>query len=448
MSKFIAMGVLGVAAVLLTIPLTGCSEGPAPTPTTTPTSSVGGDPVPAVTAQVGSTQTPPVAPADTAISPTPSTSPETTAAPEVRSTTIDEYLSLCSQRVSEQADRATYGNLYSAISKEADRFAALTPPAALSEWHALEMDVNRKILELLDLQPRGASLDFANLIFISSEVVTVEQKRNAAADQLPDDIRQQGLETGCIRESTVIVTSGFGPTTEIQPETVDHGDDIKGATAVVVGAETRGVLENEEDLDYFRFKAEAGQSYQLGIQPFDLFHPQLILLNDEGQEVYSTGSVEQVFSWEAPESQDYYVVVKSESHGAGGYVFFISQAVDDHGNDPDGATPAELDGPLGGLVGGNIDSRFDADYFRFTAEEGRNYEIVGQLHSLEVSPNVDLFDSEGGLLASTRYKGSIPYPPIRWQAPASGDYFVRVTTELGQYTVGGGGYLLYITLVR
>ena len=168
------------------------------------------------------------------------------------------------------------------------------------------------------------------------------------------------------------------------------------------------------------------------------------MLNAEGREEYSTGTLEQVISWEAPDSQDYYVVVRAEPPAAGSYALYVSQVVDDHGNDLDGASEAQL----GRTIGGRIDSQVDADYFVFAAEEGRNYEIVGQLISLEVSPNVDLIDSDGGLMASTSFKGGVKYPPIRWQAPASGDYYVRVTSQLGQGILGGGTYILNITLVR
>ena len=254
MSKFIAMGVLGAAAVLLTATLAGCSEGPVPTPTTVPTPSAGNDPVPTVAAQADGTQAPSVAPTDTAVAPTLNPSPTASATPDHRSLTIDEYLSLCAQRVSEQADRLTYGILYTAISKEAERFGALIPPAVLSEWHTLEMDVNRTILELLDSQPKGATIDLAIMAWIATEVKPLEEKRNIAAYQLPDDIRQRAMEIDCIRESAVIVTPFYGPATEIQPETGDHGDDIEAATALVVGARVGGVLEDERDRDYFRFK--------------------------------------------------------------------------------------------------------------------------------------------------------------------------------------------------
>ena len=306
------------------------------------------------------------------------------------------------------------------------------------------MDVIRKILELIDSKPKGAVIDLANLALIAAETRALEQKRNLAADQLPDDIRQRALGTGCMRESTVIAFPFFGPESEVQRESVDHSDDIEGATSLVVGGVARGELEHELDLDHFRFEAEAGQSYQIGIQPFASFHPQLILMNAEGREEYSTGTLEQVISWEAPESKDYYVVVKTTPPGAGGYVLSLSQAVDDHGNDPDSATEALP----GKTIGGNIGSLIDADYFRFAAEAGRNYEIVGQLSSVAVSPNVDLFDSDGSMLASARFKGGIQYPTIRWQAPESGDYFVRVTSQFPQMFPGGDTYLLDITLVR
>ena len=454
MSKSIAISILAAAAVLLTVPLSGCSEGPSPTPNTTTAPEARNGSVPTVTAQAEATRVPSAAPTVTAVPPATAPektgthalnpSPTATSSSNQRPLTVDDYLSRCAQPVDESVGRATYGNLHSAISKEADKFSALTPPDVLSEWHALEMDVNRKILELIDSRPKGTVIDLANLAWIAAETRALEQKRNMAADQLPHDIRQRALGTGCMRESTVIAFTFYGPESEVQRESVDHGDDIKGATTLVVGGVARGVLGDELDLDTFRFEAEEGQSYQIGIQPFAPFHPQLILLDAEGREEYSTGTLDQVISWEAPESKDYYVVVKTTLPGTGGYVLYVSQAVDDHGNDPSSATEALP----GKTIGGNIGSLIDADYFRFAAEADRNYEIVSQLLSLEVSPNVDLFDSDGSMLASTKFKGGIQYPTIRWQAPESGDYYVRVTSQFPQMFPGGETYLLDITLVR
>ena len=45
----------------------------------------------------------------------------------------------------------------------------------------------------------------------------------------------------------------------------DHGNDIGDATAIRVGADVRGALDYDDDIDFFRFQAERGQSYQIDV---------------------------------------------------------------------------------------------------------------------------------------------------------------------------------------
>ena len=45
----------------------------------------------------------------------------------------------------------------------------------------------------------------------------------------------------------------------------DHGNDIDDATAIRVGADVRGAMDYDGDIDFFRFQAEQGQSYQIDV---------------------------------------------------------------------------------------------------------------------------------------------------------------------------------------
>ena len=42
----------------------------------------------------------------------------------------------------------------------------------------------------------------------------------------------------------------------------DHGNSEGEATAIRVGADVRGALDYDDDIDLFRFQAERGQTYQ------------------------------------------------------------------------------------------------------------------------------------------------------------------------------------------
>ena len=45
----------------------------------------------------------------------------------------------------------------------------------------------------------------------------------------------------------------------------DHGNDIDDATVAAVGADVEGALDYDGDIDFFRFQAEQGQSYQIDV---------------------------------------------------------------------------------------------------------------------------------------------------------------------------------------
>ena len=45
----------------------------------------------------------------------------------------------------------------------------------------------------------------------------------------------------------------------------DHGNDIDDATVAAVGADVEGALDYDGDIDFFRFQAERGQSYQIDV---------------------------------------------------------------------------------------------------------------------------------------------------------------------------------------
>ena len=83
------------------------------------------------------------------------------------------------------------------------------------------------------------------------ETISVEKLRAAAA-RLPENVRQQMIEAGCIDPEEVPDDD------EEVPD--DHGNDIDDATAIRVGADVRGALDYDGDIDYFRFQAEQGQS--------------------------------------------------------------------------------------------------------------------------------------------------------------------------------------------
>ena len=359
-------------------------------------------------------------------------------APEQTPLSLDEYLSRCATTDVELADDATFGDYSSLIAAQADRLDALTPPAQLSEWHLLWIESFRTIQAVVDIQPKDDVIDFANFLLIAAASADLEEKLSEAAARLPEDLLQQMIEAGCIDPDVV--------PDDLEGVSDDHGDDIYDATVALVAVDVEGVINSQYDSDYFRFTAVDGRLYQIDVGLGTLDDSVLLLLGPDGLELtfnddYGDSLASRIF-WEAPESGAYYLEVRG--YDVGSYTLTVSlpiddiddgTIVDDHGDDIYDATVA----PVGVDVEGFMSSQYDTDYFRFTAEEGRLYQIDVSLGTLENSA-VYLYDGDGWFLYHNDDHGDSLASRIFWLAPASGDYYLEV---LGHD--GAGSYTLTIS---
>ena len=241
------------------------------------------------------------------------------------------YLTLCAPTDIDLADDATYGDLSSELAAEADRFEALTPPAQLSEWHLLNIESLRTIKAVVDLRPKDDVIGFANFLLIAVASGVLEESLSEVAARLPEDVRQQMIEAGCIDPEDVPDDH------EDVPD--DHGNDIDDATVAAVGADVEGALDYDDDIDFFRFKAERGQSYQIDValgtlddSIVDLYDTDWSFLdtNDDYGDTYASR-----LYWEAPSSGERYVLVGGAyTSSRGTYTLTVSHStiVDDHGD--------------------------------------------------------------------------------------------------------------------
>lgn len=112
-----------------------------------------------------------------------------------------------------------------------------------------------------------------------------------------------------------VVTPTPGPVSED-----DHGNDTDSATAIEVGEPALGVIETADDLDVFRFAAEAGQTYQIEgmIGTLTEWFWYVILMDPDGVElewgrdfrILNKWDGGQLIEGEISESGDYYVGVQ------------------------------------------------------------------------------------------------------------------------------------------
>ena len=401
MSKSIALGLVGAGAVLLAILLTGCTDAPSPTtePTATPA---------------------------TVLTPT----PEPTPTPAAATLSLGVYLTLCAPTEEELADDTTYGDFSSLIRAEADRFEALTPPAQLSEWHLLNIEAYRAAQAGVDTQPQDDVVDFDNPT-MNAVFDDFEEKLREAAARLPEDVLQRMIEAGCI--ASYLVPDDY----EAMDVPDDHGNSEGDATAIGVGTDVRGALDYDGDIDFFRFQAERGQSYQIDVAQGTLDDSELVLLDPDGRELAYNDDYGDTYAsrlyWEAPSSGERYVLVGGWGIGTYTLTVSLSDFIDDHGNDFESATRIAIRE----AVAIELENHDDIDELVFRARLGTEYVVT--LHwesysfresSYTAYPLLAVYDTDGtehtSLMGYDFSRLSVPSIDLQWQAVTGGDYYIVV----------------------
>ena len=210
-----------------------------------------------------------------------------------------------------------------------------------------------------------------------------------------------------------------------------------------MGADTRGALDYDGDIDFFRFQAERGQTYRIDValgtlddSIVDLYDVDWSFLdsNDDYGDTFASR-----LSWEAPSSGERYVLVGGYGTGTYTLTVSLSDLIDDHGNSEGDATAIRV----GTDVRGAVDYDDDIDFFRFQAERGQTYRIDVALGTLDDSI-VDLYDTDGSFLDTNDDYGDTYASRLYWEAPSSGERYVLVG---GAYTSSQGTYTLTVSLI-
>ena len=163
-------------------------------------------------------------------------------------------------------------------------------------WIGVEDSLVRKVVIEMEVTEDDAITN--TTVMMAMTAVTVLSDYNK-----PVDIQEPEVEAGNV----------FGED--------DHGDYLEAATAMAVGESIQGNVDDDYDLDYFRFQAEEGQSYEIRVAHRTLEHSLLTLYNAAyGAETWSDDSGDpqesRITWWVAPSSDWYYVLV--EGYGATG----------------------------------------------------------------------------------------------------------------------------------
>ena len=222
----------------------------------------------------------------------------------------------------------------------------------------------------------------------------------------------------------------------------DHADSEVGATPIRVGTDVRGTVDFEDDIDYFRFQAQQGQSYQIDVALGSLYDSRVELYDYDGTFLDSNDDFGDTRAsrlyWQASSSGELYVSVRAFGSGMGTYTMTVSiiddpANSDDHADSEVGATAISV----GTAVRGTVDFEIDIDFFRFQAQQGQAYQIDVALGSLYDSV-VELYDDDGAFLDSNDDYGDTRASRLAWRAPRSGEFYVAVRSfgsGMGTYTL-------------
>ncbi len=105
----------------------------------------------------------------------------------------------------------------------------------------------------------------------------------------------------------------------------DHADWFDNATVVEADSPIEGVIERDLDIDFFEFRARAGEAYQIDVTPVGMTDPTLELFDSSLESLeYSDDQIGLAprIQWEAPSSGTYYVAV--EGYDLGSYTLTIA----------------------------------------------------------------------------------------------------------------------------
>ena len=257
-----------------------------------------------------------------------------------------------------------------------------------------------------------------------------------------------------IEQPTTIDNSDKDPIEQPSPRSKDdHGNEPGSSSALTVSRVVNGELNSKGDTDFFRFKSEGGQSYQIEVDNRGSTFFRFTVYGPDGKTPESTkrvsgGDIPNQVQWVAPSSDNYYVAVSSALGNAGGFIRAYDQykllvtPYDDAALPNNAATFVGEGGTklqLGKTIEESVAYPNETDLFSFTGREGYVYLI-------EVSPvfknnDIEMALYDAGLnIAEGKTTSSLfsSVSRIRLAAPRSAVYSLTVRFRgagIGPYTL-------------
>ena len=227
-----------------------------------------------------------------------------------------------------------------------------------------------------------------------------------------------------------IRVSGRGPATysisvSIADFVDDHGDDPESATTLKLGETTRGVIDHDDDEDFFRIDLTRGETIEIDIDSAtkDKIHVDVWY---ENRGLFGLSRFPVI--WQAASTGPHFVrIITPDVIGDYSITVRASDHVDDHPDDA--ATTIEFGIPI------EVYSyaRNDLDAFTFAAKAGESFVITVEPGTIGVF-SIRLKDADGNELKNTPHFSEVQ--TTTWQAWEDGDYFVYANpSNPGTYTV-------------
>lgn len=209
----------------------------------------------------------------------------------------------------------------------------------------------------------------------------------------------------------------------------DHHGDFPGAASVLsFGNAHPGAISPETDRDYFSFLAERGVNYSLSLELITATGAVISIEDSAGDTLSSTNGLGTGLGWTAASTGTFYVVVSyspQATEGIGSYALTVSANTsleDRHLDTASTGTPLSF----GTVYQGAISPKSDLDFFTFPAKRGVEYLLdltYGSASAVSLEVN-----SVGGS-ADTGARNFGESNIVRWTAPDSATYFVKISAS-------------------
>ncbi len=207
-----------------------------------------------------------------------------------------------------------------------------------------------------------------------------------------------------------------------------HGDSGDLASVLSFGNSHSGAVSPKTDRDYFSFLAERGVNYSATLQLFTANGAVISIENVDSDTLSSTNGLGTGLSWTAKNTGLFYVVVSyspQATEGIGSYSLIVSAnntLQDRHLDTPTTGTPLNF----GTVYQGAISPKSDLDFFIFEAQRGVEY-LLDLTYGSATGVSLEVWSIDDNAGAGARNFGESNV--VRWTAPESTTYFVKVSTS-------------------